>query len=231
MKLIALPDLHGDSNRLDVIARELSDVDLILLVGDMTNGGGAADAARVIQAVRRHNRNVLAIPGNWDDAGVSAYLQREGINLDRLQILLHQVVFVGVGGALPGPVSTPNELTEAEFEQVLAEVAAELSATMPIVFVCHQPPAQTLNDRTSANMHVGSRAVRAFIEAVQPMVCFTGHIHEGVGIDTIGVTRIVNPGPLWKGGYTYAEVTRWGVKVECRRVQVCSQRAQVAGRD
>ena len=218
MKLIALPDLHGDVGRLDAIARELSGVDLVLLVGDMTNGGGATDAARVIQAVRRHNRNILAIPGNWDDAGVSAYLQCEGINLDRLQILLDQVVFVGVGGALPGPASTPNEITEAEFEQVLAEVAAELDTTTPIVFVCHQPPAQTLNDQTSAHLHVGSRAVRAFIEAVQPMVCFTGHIHEGVGIDTIGVTRIVNPGPLSSDGYAYAEITRWGVEVERRRV-------------
>jgi Icc-related predicted phosphoesterase len=218
MKLIALPDLHGNISRLNSISRELSDVDLVLLVGDMTNGGGAADAARVIQAVRRHNRNVLAIPGNWDDAGVSAYLQREGINLDRLQIFLDQVVFVGVGGALPGPVSTPNEITETEFEQVLAEVAAELNAALPIVFVCHQPPAQTLNDQTSAHLHVGSRAVRAFIEAIQPMVCFTGHIHEAVGIDMIGATRIVNPGPLSGGGYAYAEITRWGVQVECWRV-------------
>ncbi len=67
-------------------------------------------------------------------------------------------------------------------------------------------------------MHVGSRAVRAFIEAVQPLVCFTGHIHGGVGIDTIGVTRIVNPEPLSSGGYAYAEITRWGVEVKRRQV-------------
>ena len=218
MKLIALPDLHGDVSHLDSIAAQLSAADLVLLVGDITNGGGAADAAHVIQAVRQYDRNVLAIPGNWDNEEVGAYLQREGITLDRLQIRLHQVVFVGMGGALPGPISTPNEITEVEFEQALAEMAAELDTTTPIVFVCHQPPAQTLNDQTSAHMHVGSQAVRAFIEAVQPMVCFTGHIHEGVGIDTIGVTRIVNPGPLGSGGYAYAEITRGGVEVECRRV-------------
>ncbi len=218
MKLIALPDLHGGVSRLDSIAARLSEADLVLLVGDLTDGGGAADAARVIQAVRRYNRRILAIPGNWDNGQVSAYLQQEGINLDRRRILLHQVVFVGMGGALPGPVSTPNEITEVEFEQALAEMAAELDTTMPIVFVCHQPPADTLNDLTSTHVHVGSRAVRAFIEAIQPAVCFTGHIHEGLGIDTIGVTQIVNPGPLGSGGYAYAEITRWGAKVECRRV-------------
>lgn len=139
MKLIALPDLHGDVSHLDSIATQLSGADLVLLVGDITNGGGVTDAARVIQSVRRHNRNVLAIPGNWDSAEVSAHLQREAINLDRLQIFLDQIVFVGVGGSLLGPVSTPNEITEAEFEQVLAEVAAELDTAMPIFFVCHQP--------------------------------------------------------------------------------------------
>jgi hypothetical protein len=40
MKL-ALPDLHGDVGRLDSIAAQLSGVDLVLLVGDITNGGGA----------------------------------------------------------------------------------------------------------------------------------------------------------------------------------------------
>ncbi len=118
---------------------------------------------------------------------------------------------------MPGPVSTPNEITEVEFEQALAKMAAELDTMTPIVFVCPQPPAQTLNDQTSAHMHVGSQAVRAFIKAIQPIVCFTGHIHEGVGIDAIGMTQIVNPGPLGSGGYAYAEITRGGVEVECRR--------------
>jgi Icc-related predicted phosphoesterase len=60
--------------------------------------------------------------------------------------------------------------------------------------------------------------VRAFIEAVQPVACFTGHIHEGVGIDMIGVTRIVKPGLLWKGGYAHAEIDGWQIEVQCRRV-------------
>jgi Icc-related predicted phosphoesterase len=35
-------------------------------------------------------------------------------------------------------------------------------------------------------------------------VCFTGHIHEGVGIDTIGRCQVINPGPLREGRYAWA---------------------------
>jgi hypothetical protein len=49
--------------------------------------------------------------------------------------------------------------------------------------------------------------VREFIERRKPLVCFTGHIHEAPGIDTIGETRIVNPGPLGTRSYAYLDIT------------------------
>jgi hypothetical protein len=54
--------------------------------------------------------------------------------------------------------------------------------------------------------------VRTYIETRQPLICFTGHIHEAKGIDRIGRTQIINPGPLWKGGYAYAEVEGGQIK-------------------
>ncbi|MEL6527750.1 MAG: hypothetical protein AAFQ07_18785, partial [Chloroflexota bacterium] len=60
---------------------------------------------------------------------------------------------------------------------------------------------------SKSNQHVGSKAVRAFIERVQPLVCFTGHMHECVTIDRIGDTQIINPGPVWKSKkYAYTEI-------------------------
>ena len=50
-------------------------------------------------------------------------------------------------------------------------------------------------------MHVGSKTIRKFIEQVKPKLCFTGHIHEGIGIDFIGECPIINPGPFRKGKY------------------------------
>jgi len=67
------------------------------------------------------------------------------------------------------------------------------------IFVSHSPPVRTHCDMTYAHSHVGSRALRAFIEARQPPLVLSGHIHESPRIsssyrDAIGRTAIVNPG-------------------------------------
>lgn len=67
------------------------------------------------------------------------------------------------------------------------------------VFVLHSPPRDTHCDRIGANVHVGSRAIRAFIERRQPPLVLSGHIHESPRLsssyrDTLGRTVVVNPG-------------------------------------
>ena len=52
---------------------------------------------------------------------------------------------------------------------------------------------------STAATHVGSRALRAFLERTQPPLSLSGHIHEGPAVsgrfhDAIGRTRVVNPG-------------------------------------
>jgi Icc-related predicted phosphoesterase len=38
------------------------------------------------------------------------------------------------------------------------------------------------------------------------LICLTGHIHESIGIDTIGRTKIINPGQFSQNGFAYAEL-------------------------
>jgi len=65
---------------------------------------------------------------------------------------------------------------------------------------------------------VGSVAVRLFIEKYQPKICFTGHIHESVGVDKIGDTHIINPGMLNRGCFAYAEIGENVDTLEIRRI-------------
>lgn len=73
------------------------------------------------------------------------------------------------------------------------------------VFLFHAPPYQTNLDRAALDgskidgvpmdIHVGSIAVRRFIEARQPLLTLHGHIHESAALtgswkDTIGRTRL-----------------------------------------
>jgi Icc-related predicted phosphoesterase len=97
----------------------------------------------------------------------------------------------GLCGSLPCPGKTPHEYSEEEYEALLEMI--HVPAGKLLIMVSHQPPAGTLNDQVSPGVHVGSKSVRHFIEKHRPLVCFTGHIHEGIAIDHI-VTVIVNPG-------------------------------------
>jgi uncharacterized protein len=178
MQIIALPDLHQAIDRLPKIANDLREVDLVLLVGDLTNAGKTEHAIAVLDAVAQFNRNILAVPGNWDTSAVDEVLTDRGINLHRKHLIRDNLAFIGVGGSLPFN-ETPNEFPDFKFERFLNEAIQELNADCIKILVSHQPPFNTLNDKYDT----GSRAVRTFIEQYQPAVCFTGHIHEAQGID------------------------------------------------
>ena len=65
--------------------------------------------------------------------------------------------------------------------------------------ICHSPPLNTALDFVHDGLHAGSSAVAAFIEKVQPVHFFCGHIHEAEGkVIQIGATRAMNVG---KKGY------------------------------
>lgn len=84
----------------------------------------------------------------------------------------------------------------------IANALASLAARTPArdaVFVLHSPPQGTTCDVMSGGTHVGSRAIRAFVEQHQPRLTLSGHIHEsprvtGAWRDRIGETICVNPG-------------------------------------
>jgi Icc-related predicted phosphoesterase len=83
----------------------------------------------------------------------------------------------------------------------IAEALEELVARAgpKALYVLHSPPRDTRCDMVGAHAHVGSRAIRAFIERHQPPLVLSGHIHESPRIsssyrDVIGRTIVVNPG-------------------------------------
>ena len=79
------------------------------------------------------------------------------------------------------------------------EGLADAATASETVFVLHSPPRNTRCDVTSSGAHVGSRAIRRFIESHRPPLVLSGHIHESPRVsgsyrDTIGPTTVVNPG-------------------------------------
>lgn len=203
-KFIVLPDVHDKSESLKRIARPLYEADCAILAGDITNGK-ISHLHRVLSILEYHVEEVYAVLGNMDTPPMLNLFSREGQSLHRRHQLIDGVAFCGVGGALP--FAGKYVFNEAEFARLLEDTQEGIPPNTPQILICHQPPYGTLCDTLPTGEHVGSHSVRAFIERVQPMACYCGHIHEAVSVDAIGKTKIINPGPFWQSNaYAYGEI-------------------------
>lgn len=218
MKIMALTDIHSKLGFVDDVAGDLEAADVVLLSGDITMFGRRDSAIEVLDAIRQYNKTVLAVMGNCDFPEVEEYLAEEGMCLHRNHKTLDGITFVGLGGSLACPMPTLNEWTEEQVRDHLGVASQDLPTETSVVLVSHQPPSDTVVDLAGIGKHVGSSAVRSYIEARQPLVCFSGHIHEAQGIDAIGETKLINPGPFMEGRYGWAEISDGTCTVEARQV-------------
>lgn len=217
INIIGITDLHGQIEAVDTIADQLRGADILLIAGDITHFGGEENAAEVISRLKNYSKRLFAVPGNCDYPGVDLLLTEQGINLHQRVESIGDVRILGLGGSTPAPVDTPFVYSEEDYEAMLRGMASEIKGAKSIL-VSHQPPIQTKTDRVMKVKHVGSKSVRSFIEQYQPLVCLTGHIHESRGVDTIGRSTIVNPGPFKDGRYCIISIERERVSVELRKV-------------
>jgi Icc-related predicted phosphoesterase len=218
VKIVSLTDIHGRIGAVPQIAAELESADLVILPGDLTTFGKRDEAERIVNAVRTHNPNILAVMGNCDHAEVEQYLTEEGYCIHRTHQQVNGVVFAGLGGSLKCPIPTLNEWTEEQVADHLDAAMQGVPPDLPLVLVSHQPARDTVTDLAGNGAHVGSTAVRAFIERRKPLLCLSGHIHEAQGTDRIGSTILVNPGPFMEGRYVVVNITGDQCHVDIRRV-------------
>lgn len=112
----------------------------------------------------------------------------------------------GLGGSLPVQ-GGPLELDETEY-LVLTKNLGPVD-----VLISHQPPINTKTDLSydgsteTGTRNIGSIAIRKYIEETQPLLALVGHVHESPGVDTVGRTTIVNPGPFMTGNYAEVVLT------------------------
>ncbi len=212
MRIIAFGDVHMSAKMCRNIPG-IHTADILLASGDLTNYGKQKDAKLILEQLLEINPNVLALIGNLDNFEINDYLQELDMNLHaQARLLQGKVCVIGAGGSNITPFGTPSEFTENELHDILMRGYSEAKEFLslatslkgrriPTILVSHTPPRDTSVDVLSNGRHVGSSAVRSFIETHQPDICITGHIHEAKGEDTIGKTHIINPGMLQKGGW------------------------------
>jgi Icc-related predicted phosphoesterase len=205
MRLLCLTDLHDQRSALERILAQAGPVDAVLLGGDITNFGAPSEAERIVREVQARAPRVLAVAGNCDSTAIEQRLVELGVSLFQRGLLVEGVGFQGLS-AMPPWHPQMYQFTEEQLAHALNQGYAQLNGAQPHVVLSHPPPRAERVDYTQRGHHVGSIALREFIDRVQPSLVICGHIHEGRGLEQLGRTQVVNCGAAASGSFAIVEI-------------------------
>jgi uncharacterized protein len=207
MKILCITDIHNHIEPFQRILNEARPIDMLLLGGDLTNFGTPGDVEKIVHIAQLSNSPVFAVAGNCDSAPVDQRLMELGVSVAGRGMIIKDVGIHGLSAAPPWHKGMYG-FTEVELAQHLQAGYDEIknqNAQWHVVLT-HVPPQGIKLDRTHFFQHVGSSALREFVDKTQPALVVCGHVHESRGVDTIGRTTVVNCGPAGSGYYAIAEL-------------------------
>ena len=217
-KWIILGDIHDDITRLNEIPK-LKNATGVIISGDLTFNGGVEQAEKVICAIKKYNTNILAQIGNMDKKEITVWLKENKLNLHtEVHELTPEICILGVGASTLTPFATPSEYPESKFTEWLDSTWQKAKNYQKQILISHNPPKDTLCDVINGGIHVGSTALREFIEKKQPTICICGHIHEACNTDYIRDTLIINPGNFAAGGYVILYIIDGKISAELKHL-------------
>jgi Icc-related predicted phosphoesterase len=135
--------------------------------------------------------------------------------------LLGEYEIVGLSNANMTPWACARDVEESELETRLNELSKMIENPEKTIAVIHVPPFASQLDtcpELDRDLRIvtqggqimmksaGSRAVRSFIERVQPLLSLHGHIHESPGHARIGRTLAINAGSEYTEGIMKAAI-------------------------
>jgi len=175
---------------------------------------------RLLEEKLPPNVEAVVMPGNDDSFSIDPIIKeydRVIYPLGKSVEVFSKFEMISLDYTNPTPWNTPRECSEKELESKLKELTKLISVDWNKV-ICnfHCPPYNTnidLAPKLDKNLkpvtsllgptvteHVGSKAVRKFIQEFQPLIGLHGHIHEASGFDRIGNTLVLNPGSEYSSG-------------------------------
>jgi Icc-related predicted phosphoesterase len=193
MRLLVFSDLHNDTAALEKLMAV--EADYYIAAGDTVSWARGLDIAGRVLA--RRAGKVWVLPGNHEsEADIARLCRDHGLNeFHGRTFTAGGYTVAGLGYSNPTPFNTPGEYPEIEMARRLSAFAG----LSPLVLICHCPPKGTPIDRVRQGVHIGSTAVREFLDKNQPAHFVCGHVHEAEGVVCdLGPTRAANAG---KRGY------------------------------
>ena len=202
VNILAFTDFHGDRNACSRAKQQIAadEPDLVIVAGDVTNYD-VNRAKQFLSELGNTGLPVYFVPGNMDSIELGTWSGNEMVHSIHGRCdYLQDIALIGLGGSPHGPFSTPFEYSENKAAELL-DKAMKTYHGGKLILVSHCPPKDTKIDRVLSGAHVGSGAVRRFVEKTQPLLVVSGHIHEAQGTDAIGSSTLVNTGPAQRGDY------------------------------
>lgn len=149
----------------------------------------------------------------WDEQDFFSKILKEYGNIRRFDysyLKFGDLIFIGAyGGTFPGKVKSKNY---KKYRKILDKLFIKFkreNEAQKLIFVSHNVPYETKIDQITAKgahkkvkgKHYGSKLIRRIIEKYQPTLYIGGHIHEGIGMDKLGKSILLNPGSAKEGRF------------------------------
>lgn len=212
-KILAISDIHGEENENLYTYLNNNDIDLVLILGDITHFGPLEFVGTFIEKVADCNVDVIAIPGNCDPKGICNAINEVSFCLHNNIIAYGDAILFGYGGSNETPFNTPGEIQDNKIYGDVYELLANYDyvynteAPMVRILVTHAPPYNTEADKMENGEHVGSSGILKSIHEFEPEINVCGHIHEAKSLSKIGkTTDVANPGMLKDNGAVLIEL-------------------------
>ena len=219
MKLLLISDVHGKTEQLEKLGEQIKAADAVLFAGDFTTFKKPETAEPCVQKMRELCPNLFCVLGNCDDPALLPEIESLDASCEHSLVYFDGIQIAGSGGGSKFTGETPNERTEEDlqkdFDVIENSGLQEEGQWSNLILVSHNPPKCQSCDQPAPGVHAGSQIFTDFIARAKPLAVLCGHIHEGAGIEKIGQTVVVNPGPLADGKYAVMELEKSG---DCWRV-------------
>ena len=198
MRILGLADLHsGGKFPVEDLQKliQKESIELLLLAGDLTTFGKTSQVQTVLEEIGKIGIPIFYVPGNMDSKKSCDIELPNIFPLHGRMKKYSDIHFLGLGASNRTPFNTPFTLSEKKLAELLEQAFTKVPKGKPLFVVSHVPPFESEADKLHNGEHVGSSAVKEFIEREKPLAILCGHIHESKSISKINSTLCVNPGP------------------------------------
>jgi len=188
IRILATGDIHGETLFLKKIVSEAlkNDVDLILLLGDLTNNQSLDKT--FFKSLLKLNKQILIIPGNHEPKEMIKFLSESPLveNIHGKGFKFGDVGIFGAGGGDVGEFV----LSEDEIFKLLKEGHNKINGLDKKIMITHIHPRGSASEFTG---FLGSTAVTKAIKLFEPNLTLFAHIHEAGGLEEdIHKTKSIN---------------------------------------